>query len=104
MTTISLSEPKRWLELRDERGKLCARLETHDLLLEIRRNDRTAMFDLRDYIDFVELRGRSGAIHAASDEHELTLEIFPDHSTGTIRARGHVDGTDVAAMFELLNE
>lgn len=53
--TIPLAEPKRWLELRDERGKLCARLETHDMLLEIRRNDRTAMFNLRDYLDLVDV-------------------------------------------------
>lgn len=53
--TIPLSEPNRWLELRDERGKLCARLSPGELLLEIRRNDRTAMFNLRDYLDLTEV-------------------------------------------------
>lgn len=54
ITAIPLSE-RRWLELRDDRGKLCARLETRDLLLEIRRNDRSAIFNLRDYLDGAEV-------------------------------------------------
>lgn len=41
-----------WTELRDERGKLCARIDTNRLLLEIRRSDRDviAYFDLRSYV------------------------------------------------------
>jgi len=54
-STTPLTEQRRWLELRDERGKLCARLETHALLLEIRRNDRSSVFNLRDYLDMAEL-------------------------------------------------
>jgi hypothetical protein len=39
-----------WTELRDERGKLCARLETRLLLLELHRNHEWVIFDLRDYL------------------------------------------------------
>jgi hypothetical protein len=41
-----------WTELRDERGKLCARIDGRLLLLEIRRSDRdlVAIFDLREYV------------------------------------------------------
>jgi hypothetical protein len=41
-----------WTELRDERGKLCARIDGRRLLLEVRRSDRdlVAIFDLREYI------------------------------------------------------
>jgi hypothetical protein len=41
-----------WRDLRDERGKLCARLDTKRMVLEIRRSDRdlVARFDLREYI------------------------------------------------------
>lgn len=40
-----------WQELRDERGKLCARIDQRRMLLEIRRSDRlaVAVFDLRQY-------------------------------------------------------
>ena len=49
---ITLRE-SHWTELRDERGKLCARLEPSLLILEIRRSDRdlVAHFDLRDYLE-----------------------------------------------------
>ena len=42
-----------WAELRDERGKLCARLDTKAMVLEIRRSDRRqiAYFDLREYVE-----------------------------------------------------
>jgi hypothetical protein len=45
-----------WRDLRDEQGKLCARLDTKRLVLEIQRSDRKqiARFDLRVYV--VELR------------------------------------------------
>lgn len=39
-----------WVELRDERGKLCARLEVGRALLEVRRNERTVVFDLREFV------------------------------------------------------
>lgn len=44
-----------WTELRDERGKLCARLEPTRWMLEVRRNHETAYFDLRDYLDALSL-------------------------------------------------
>ena len=42
-----------WRDLRDENGKLCARLDTKRLLLEIKRSDRKqiARFDLREYVE-----------------------------------------------------
>jgi hypothetical protein len=45
-----------WRDLRDERGKLCARIDTKRMVLEIQRSDRKqiARFDLRVYV--VELR------------------------------------------------
>jgi len=45
-----------WQDLRDEHGKLCARLDTKRMVLEIQRSDRKqiARFDLRVYV--VELR------------------------------------------------
>lgn len=49
MTDKNLSE-SRWLELRDDRGKLCARLQPATLQLEVRRNDRTVVFSLRDVL------------------------------------------------------
>lgn len=39
-----------WVELRDERGKLCGRLEVRVGLLEVRRNGQAAVFDLREYV------------------------------------------------------
>lgn len=51
-----------WTDLRDENGKLCARLDARGLVLEIRRSDRkqTARFDLRDYL--VELQNLSSKV------------------------------------------
>jgi hypothetical protein len=45
-----------WRDLRDARGKLCARIDTKRMVLEIKRSDRAlvATFDLRDYL--VDLR------------------------------------------------
>jgi hypothetical protein len=45
-----------WRDLRDARGKLVARLDLNNYLLEIKRSDRHifARFDLRDY--FIDLR------------------------------------------------
>jgi hypothetical protein len=47
-----------WTELRDEQGKLCARLDVRRLLLEIRRSDRDliAYFDLREYVQVLEMK------------------------------------------------
>jgi hypothetical protein len=42
-----------WQELRDERGKLCARIDGRLLLLEVRRNGETAIFDLREYVVYL---------------------------------------------------
>jgi hypothetical protein len=39
-----------WQELRDSRGKLCARIDGRQLLLEVHRNGGTAIFDLREYV------------------------------------------------------
>jgi hypothetical protein len=39
-----------WTELRDSRGKLCARIDGRLLLLEVRRNHETIIFDLREYV------------------------------------------------------
>jgi hypothetical protein len=39
-----------WTELRDSRGKLCARIDGRLLLLEVRRNHETVIFDLREYV------------------------------------------------------
>lgn len=39
-----------WVELRDERGKLCARLDVERALLEVRRNGQPALFDLAEYL------------------------------------------------------
>jgi len=39
-----------WQELRDSRGKLCARIDGRLLLLEVRRNGETVIFDLREYM------------------------------------------------------
>jgi len=44
-----------WVELRDERGKLCGRLEVRAGLLEVRRNDRTTVFDLAVYLRPVQI-------------------------------------------------
>jgi hypothetical protein len=42
-----------WLDLRDKRGKLCARIDTKRMVLEIKRSDRDliAYFDLREYVE-----------------------------------------------------
>lgn len=52
---VRLQVESHWLELRDERGKLYARIEQRQLLLEIKRSDRDmiAVFDLRDYLDIL---------------------------------------------------
>jgi hypothetical protein len=50
---MTLHEAQRWRNLRDNRGKLMARIEPVRLILEIRRNDMTFEFDLRDYIDYL---------------------------------------------------
>jgi hypothetical protein len=44
------SPPIVWTELRDERGKLCARLDARRLLLEVRRNHEFVVFDLHEYL------------------------------------------------------
>ena len=41
----------RWMELRDERGRLMAKVEPRTGLLEVRRDGASAVFDLRDYLD-----------------------------------------------------
>ena len=43
-----------WTELRDERGKLCARLDAGRLLLELHRNHQWVVFDLREYFVYYE--------------------------------------------------
>lgn len=39
-----------WVELRDERGKLCGRLEVRVGLLEVKRNGQPAVFDLGELL------------------------------------------------------
>jgi len=53
---LQTNSSTKWTDLRDEQGKLCARLDARLLVLEIRRSDRKQMarFDLRDYV--LELR------------------------------------------------
>lgn len=50
------STEQSWRELRDERGRLYARLEPARWLLEIKRNDRdpTMIFDLRQHLDLLQ--------------------------------------------------
>jgi hypothetical protein len=48
---LSVQIEHSWTELRDDRGKLCARLDSSRLLLEVRRNHESITFDLRDYLD-----------------------------------------------------
>lgn len=50
---VTLRESQQWRSLRDDRGKLMARIEPVLLILQIRRNDMTFEFDLRDYIDYL---------------------------------------------------
>jgi hypothetical protein len=47
-----------WRDLRDKRGKLCARIDTKRMVLEIRRSDRDliAYFDLREYVQVLEIQ------------------------------------------------
>lgn len=52
---LDIEAGESWRELRDDRHKLCARIDPDRLLLEVRRNHETTIFDLRDYIDY--LRG-----------------------------------------------
>lgn len=42
-----------WRELRDERGRLYARIDERLWLLEIRRNHESVIFDLRDYLELL---------------------------------------------------
>lgn len=49
----SLMEPQRWMEMRDERGRLMAKVNPADGLLEVRRDGASAVFDLRDYLTFL---------------------------------------------------
>ena len=55
MAQINLTEtnsaPSSWRELRDDRGRLYARLDHLNLLLEVRRNHESVIFDLREYLD-----------------------------------------------------
>jgi len=59
---LQTNSSTKWTDLRDENGKLCARLDAHLLVLEIQRSDRKliARFDLRDYV--VELRNLSSKV------------------------------------------
>jgi hypothetical protein len=50
-----LTESESWHELRDERGRLYARLDSTRFVLEVRRNHETAYFDLREYLDFLQV-------------------------------------------------
>jgi len=49
-----------WTDLRDERGRLYGRVDSSRFLLEIRRNQKTATFDLRDYLKRVDPREGKG--------------------------------------------
>jgi len=40
-----------WRDLKDGRGKLYARIDGDNFLLEVRRNHESVIFDLRDYLD-----------------------------------------------------
>lgn len=51
MDRVSLIQEERWVELRDDRGRLYARLEERQFLLEVRRNHESVIFDLREYLD-----------------------------------------------------
>jgi hypothetical protein len=50
---LQVNSSAKWTELRDENGKLCARLDARGMVLEIRRSDRKqiARFDLREYME-----------------------------------------------------
>jgi hypothetical protein len=50
-----LTESANWQELRDERGRLYARLDERRLLLEVSYHRERVTFDLRDYLEV--LRG-----------------------------------------------
>jgi len=52
---LQITATENWRELRDESGRLYARLEQRQLLLEVRRNHERVTFDLRDYLEV--LRG-----------------------------------------------
>lgn len=56
-TRLDAAQPGQWLDLRDARGKLCARLEPRHMLLEVRRSkdDIHATFDLRLYLGDLEI-------------------------------------------------
>lgn len=46
-------QEERWMELRDDRGRLMAKVEARAGLLEVRRDGASAVFDLRDYLDLL---------------------------------------------------
>jgi hypothetical protein len=48
LSKLQTNSSTTWTDLRDEQGKLCARLDARGLVLEIRRSDRKQMarFDL----------------------------------------------------------
>ena len=48
--------PEHWTELRDDRGKLCARIDGRRWLLEIRRSGVTQVFSLTEYLRVEEER------------------------------------------------
>jgi hypothetical protein len=50
--TIQTNSAAKWTDLRDENGKLCARLDAHGMVLEIRRSDRkqVAQFNLAEIL------------------------------------------------------
>ena len=52
MTEIAVQQQVIWTELRDERGKLLARLERRQGLIEFRRNHATLVFRLDDLFDW----------------------------------------------------
>lgn len=52
---LIIIEEHRWHELRDESGRLYARLDERRLLLEVSYHRERVTFDLRDYLEV--LRG-----------------------------------------------
>lgn len=50
--TLQTNSSIKWTDLRDENGKLCARLDARGLVLEIKRSDRKqiARFDLAEIL------------------------------------------------------
>jgi hypothetical protein len=58
--TESRPEGSRWQELRDDAGRLYARLDERRLLLEVSYHRERVTFDLRDYMEV--LRGLDNSI------------------------------------------